>query len=91
MAFSNRGKQFLDFADDVLHHVEEYTVPQYGDSPNDMVETWSAEHVANQMDKYLKRMKNNGRGHEDNLLSCLKIAHYACILRDKLQKDREVD
>lgn len=81
---TNRGKQFAEFAADVVIHVDEYTIPQYGDSPDDMVETWTAEHVRNQMQKYLKRMDGNGRGSDDNLLSCLKIAHYAAILRDKL-------
>ena len=86
MAMSNRGKQFVAFAAETLKHVEEYTVPQYGDAPDDMVEQWGADHVINQIEKYLKRMKNNGRGNDDNLLSCLKIAHYACILREKLEK-----
>jgi len=84
---TNRGTQFIKFAKDVLTHVDTYTIPQYGDAPDDMVESWSAEHVRNQMDKYIKRMANNGRGHEDNLLSCLKISHYACILMDKLKTE----
>ena len=81
---SNRGWQFVRFADEVLNHIEDYTVPQYGDAPDDMVNSWTSEHVINQMEKYLKRMKNNGRGAGDNLLSCDKLAHYACILKDKL-------
>ena len=84
---SNRGRQFSKFAQETLAHIDHYTIPQYGDAPDDMVSNWTAEHVINQMEKYLKRMKNNGRGHEDNLLSCHKIAHYAAILKDKLMED----
>lgn len=90
MTCTKRGKQFLRFTVDVVHHVDIYTVPQYGDAPDDMVETWAPDHVINQMEKYLKRMGNNGRGAEDNILSCLKIAHYACILHDKLVKEKEL-
>lgn len=84
-ATTNRGRQFAYFAKQVTKHVDLYTVPQYGDSPDDMVESWTPTHVINQMQKYLKRMENNGRGDEDNILSCKKLAHYACILEDKLK------
>lgn len=86
MSETNRGKQFLEFASEVVDHIDKYTVPQYGDAPDDMVETWSSKHIQNQIDKYTKRMSNNQRGMEDNILSCKKIAHYACILQDKLLK-----
>jgi len=85
---TNRGMQFIAFSEDVLDHVDNYTVLQYGDAPNDMVETWTSTHVINQMQKYLKRMENNGRGEEDNLLSCKKLAHYACILNQKLREGK---
>lgn len=83
-----RGGQFCEFALNTVRHIDNYTVPQYGDAPNDMVETWTSTHVINQMQKYLKRMENNGRGDEDNILSCKKLAHYACILEGKLKEGR---
>lgn len=86
---TKRGGQFRAFAYDVAKHVDEYTVPQYGDMPGDMVEEWTPTHVVHQMEKYLKRMRCNGRGNEDNILSCKKIAHYACILDGKLKEIHE--
>lgn len=88
MNISNRGLEFKRFSLFVVDHVEKYTVPQYGDSPDDMVSTWTAEHVQQQMEKYLKRMGNNGRGVGDDILSCLKIAHYAGILHAKLLEQK---
>lgn len=86
---SKRGEEFIDFSKEVVHHIDNYTVPQYGDAPNDMVEEWNPEHITNQIQKYAKRMQNNGRGDSDNILSCLKIAHYACILHGKLKSEHE--
>ena len=86
---TKRGAQFLAFAKEVKDHVDNYSVDQYGDMPDDMVETWTSTHVIQQMEKYLTRMKrDNGRGDDDNILSCKKIAHYACILESKLREGK---
>jgi hypothetical protein len=84
---TNRGLQFIDFAKKVVGHIDNYTIPQYGDAPDDMIDEWSVEECRKQILRYTQRMTNNQRGHDDNLLTCLKIAHYACFLHEKLQKE----
>jgi len=80
---SNRGKQWLDFSDIVLKHIENYTVPQYGDYPNDYVEEWSPEECILALGKYLKRFGKNSRKDNDGL-DMLKVAHFAQLIYDKL-------
>ena len=38
---AQRTKDWNEFAAKVADHIENYTVPQYGDAPNDNVESWS--------------------------------------------------
>lgn len=42
---AQRTKDWNEFAAKVADHIENYTVPQYGDAPNDNVEAW-ASHTA---------------------------------------------
>ena len=87
---SNRGDEFMRFVPLVMNHIEEYAVKQYGDAPNDNVEKWSAEKCLDSIERYVKRRgDNNARGMKDNLLSCLKMAHYACLAYFKLLKEEE--
>ena len=82
-AQSQRAKDWVVFANRVTHHIDGYTVPQYGDAPNDQVAEWTAEHCVNQLSKYASRFGSNARGGQD-LLDLLKIAHYAQLAYDKL-------
>jgi hypothetical protein len=82
-AQSQRAKDWEVFANRVTHHIDGYTVPQYGDAPNDQVSEWTAEHCVNQLSKYASRFGSNARGGQD-LLDLLKIAHYAQLAYDKL-------
>lgn len=82
-AQSQRAKDWVVFANRVTHHIDGYTVPQYGDAPNDQVSEWTAEHCVNQLSKYASRFGSNARGGQD-LLDLLKIAHYAQLAYDKL-------
>lgn len=87
-AETNRGREWVTFAKRVLDHIEGYTVKQYGDAPNDNVETWSAQDCQKQIGKYPQRFgAKNMRGKEDNLLSCMKEAHYACLSFNKYMKE----
>lgn len=43
-ALSERGKDWLAFSAKVLAHIEEYTVPQYGDKGEDLATTCNSEH-----------------------------------------------
>lgn len=71
-----------------IDHIADYTIPQYGDAPNDFMSTTSAHDVEQQIIKYTKRFGSNQRGFNDQQLDLLKIAHYCCILYFKRIKER---
>ena len=80
---TNRGKEFLVFANEVLQHIEDYTVPQYGDAPDDLVQEYSAEECVRAIEKYCRRFRKQARPNQDEL-DMKKIAHYACLAFNKL-------
>ena len=82
---SIRGQQFEWFANQVIEHIETYTVPQYGDYPNDQVEEWTPELCIAQIGKYSARFGKNSREGQE-LLDLIKIAHYAQIAYSKMKK-----
>lgn len=83
MDISNRGKQWLEFADVVRKHVEYYTVPQYGDSPDDQIEDWTAKECVRAIGKRCARFGSNSRGDQEKL-DLKKMAHEACLAYFKL-------
>ena len=74
---SKRGEEWVRFAARVRDHVENYTVPQYGDIGEDLVTEMTAEECAPHIQKYAKRQGKNSRGREQDKLDMLKIAHWA--------------
>ena len=84
---SLRGMEWTEFSDNVLYHVEEYTVPQYGDKGEDNVTDWSAKDCVRQIEKYVKRFGKNAREGQDKL-DLLKVAHYACLAYNKLEENK---
>jgi len=80
---SNRGNDWTDFSMKVLKHVEEYTVPQYGDAPNDQVENWTPQECMRAIGKYAARHGRNARKGQESV-DCLKIAHFAQMAYDKM-------
>lgn len=74
----------------VEQHVTNYTIPQYGDLPNDEVAKWTPEMCALAMQKYTKRFNSEMRGKGEVLRDMMKIAHFACVTYWKL-KEREND
>lgn len=80
---AQRTKDWNEFAAKVADHIENYTVPQYGDAPNDNVESWSAQDCIAQVQKYAARFGNNQRTDQEEL-DLMKIAHYAQLAMDKL-------
>jgi len=62
----------------VNQHIEEYTIPQYGDLPDDFASTWSQADCLRNIEKYLRRIRKNSREQQHGL-DCIKRAHYACI------------
>ena len=80
---SKRGKEWAAFSKKVADHIEEYTVPQYGDIGEDRVTDDSAEDCVREIKKYCLRFgKNQREGQED--LDLMKTAHYACMAHSKV-------
>jgi len=86
---SRRKDQFEYFAELVQDHIENYTVPQYGDAPVDEVEVWTPEQCVLAIQKYTKRFESARRGRLEVLRDMVKIAHFACLTFDKLKSTEE--
>jgi hypothetical protein len=81
---SKKARAWELFSDDVLEHIEEYVVPQYGDLDEDLCSEYTVEECILNMKRYLQRIGRNSRpGHD--ALDCIKIAHYAQMIYDKLE------
>jgi len=78
-----RVREYSAFSWTVLRHIAEYTVPQYGDGPDDQIKDWTAEQCVRQIGKYVARYGTNARGKEERKRDLLKIAHYACLAYNK--------
>lgn len=73
------------FSGIVQMHIEEYTIPQYGDYPDDNLASFSAEDCFTNISRYAARLKSNSRGEDETLSDLLKIAHYASVAYLKLR------
>ena len=81
---NNRVKEWQGFSEKVLNHIENYTIKQYGDLPDDQAVQWNAEDCIKQIQKYCNRHGKNRRTGQDSL-DMLKIAHYAAIALNKIE------
>lgn len=84
---SERGKDWVDFAHEVMRHVEHYTVPQYGDKGKDLASKYTVNDCMRQIEKYAARAGRSARPGEQQL-DLLKIAHYAQMAWS-INNDRE--
>ena len=80
----NRCLEWRVFAARVEDHIRTYTVEQYGDYPNDQVESWTPEQCKESMQRYLNRFAKGLRGKKEDLRDMLMIAHYACLAYNKM-------
>ena len=87
---TNKGREWEDFAEEVMTHVEDYVVPQYGDSPDDVASTWDVLEIKSQLSRYVNRIGRNARGEAETRRDCRKIAHYACILALRIDKNQKL-
>ena len=87
---SKRGDEWLEFATEVGHHIEFYTVPQYGDMPDDQMTTASLADIKHNIMRYMNRLGSNARGEKESVLDMIKVAHYACIAASKLREGNGV-
>lgn len=81
---TKRGQEWINFAYEVLKHIDEYTVRQYGDLPNDAVASFTCEQIVSSIERYCARFGKNAREGQDQL-DLKKIAHYAAILSNKIK------
>ena len=72
---STRGEEWSQFADEVLQHIEVYTVTQYGDKGEDQVTEYTVEDCLTQVKKYLARYGKNQRPGQEHL-DFFKAAQY---------------
>jgi NTP pyrophosphatase (non-canonical NTP hydrolase) len=84
---SIRGMNAYKFFREVIDHIDNYVVPQYGDSPDDPAEEWSSEECMKQLDKYIKRFKKNSREGQQEL-DFLKMAHYIQLAAEKYSQGK---
>ena len=86
---SRRMQEFLRFAEIVTDHIENYTVPQYGDAPDDQIQEWSPSQCMDSVKRYANRINSNQRGHLESLRDMVKVAHLACLTFNKLNPTSE--
>lgn len=86
-AKTKRGKEWMEFSKIVLDHIENYTVPQYGDAGQDLATEYLAEKCFQEIEKYLKRRHTNQRP-DQFLKDPLKMAHYLCLAFMKLHEEK---
>lgn len=79
---SQRGLDWLAFSSKVLDHIENYTVPQYGDKGDDQATNYSDRTCVTQVEKYAHRFGKNVREGQQ-IKDFLKIAHYTQMGHDK--------
>lgn len=85
---SERGKEWLSFSEKVTNHVEKYTVPQYGDKPNDPINDWEVKDCIRDIKKRLERHGKNQREGQDSL-DFIKIAHVSGVAYMKLTENNK--
>lgn len=85
-AKTKSGSEWAGFSNEVLYHIENYAVPQYGDAGGDMAHNYGTEALETQIEKYVGRFKHNARGITEKQRDLLKICHYACILFMKQER-----
>lgn len=79
---SKRGEEWLTFANEVLQHIETYTVPQYGDKGEDRASEYDLAVIAEHIGRYRDRIGSNARGPIEARRDMIKIAHYASFGHD---------
>lgn len=85
----NKKQEYAAFALEVIEHIKDYVIPQYGDYPDAMIEGFSIADIKAQLVRYAGRIGSNARGEKEAERDCMKMAHYACLLLMKLREEKE--
>lgn len=84
---SERLARFRLVVDQAENHIENYTVPQYGDYPNDQLTGWKIDDFRTTLARYTNRIGSNARGSGEAMRDCLKMMHYAAELYLALEEE----
>lgn len=85
---SKRARAWRGFSEEVVAHIENYTVPQYGDLGCDIATGYTAEYCVSQVEKYMARFGRNMRPGQQRL-DLLKAAHYLQMAAAQLEKGQD--
>ena len=83
-----RTAEWLEFAYKVADHIENYTIPQYGDKGKDQATDWSIDHCIEQTKKYANRFGKNQRPGQE-MLDFMKGCHYLQLAATKFVEAQE--
>lgn len=75
-----KQEEWSQFSMEVENHIVNYVLPQYGDYPDEAIDSWTVEHIKSELEKYVKRIGADVRGAEESVRDTFKMAHYACYL-----------
>lgn len=84
-----RVLEWVLFADQVVDHIEDYTVPQYGDKGSDPLTEMTPEQCMQDIKKWAARFGTGQRGKAEAQRDMLKIAHIACVIWHKTREEAE--
>jgi hypothetical protein len=84
---SYREGEWIIFSERVRQHIIDYTVPQFGDFPEDQITEWNTADCVKAIQKYAARFGKGARGPEEQKRDFLKMAHYACMGLAKLEQE----
>lgn len=84
---SKRAEAWVGFAGLVAEHIDNYTVPQYGDKGADQVTEYTPSDCIKQANKYLARFGRQSRRGEEGL-DLIKAAHYIQMAYEKMQDEK---
>ena len=77
---SLRELEWQNFSANVLQHIIDYTIPQYGDMGDDQASDFTLPEIQMNMKRYVNRITSGQRGLTEQLRDAKKLAHYACFL-----------
>lgn len=84
----DRLTEWEQFSNQVADHVINYTIPQYGNAPDDHVGAWTARDCVNAMARYIARYGSGARGDTEQRRDFLKLAHYACLALSRWEEGK---
>jgi hypothetical protein len=86
---SKRKDEWEAFSAEMEDHIENYTVKQYGDMPDDQASSFTMADFKRELLKYCNRMGSGVRGPDEQERDFKKLAHYACMGLARFREDKK--